>query len=170
MPASLRQFFDEWYPRLVRYLRLRMADPDHAEDIAQEAFVRLLDHAPRDPVAWLFTVAANLATDHARVARGRARHLSLIRAERAADADPGPEVPLLRAEEVGRVRRALAALPERDRELLLLHHGGWRYRDIAARLGVAPSSVGSLLTRAQRRFASSITTMDLPDEDRQASL
>jgi RNA polymerase sigma-70 factor (ECF subfamily) len=153
MDPSLRSFFDEWYPRLVAYLRARLGDEDHAEDIAQEAFVRLLDNAPRDRVGWLFAVASNLAVDQQRVASGRARHLTLIKAAREDSADPGPEQQLLRDEAISRVRAALALLPERDRELLLLRHGGWPYRDIARLLGVAPSSVGSLLTRAERRFA-----------------
>jgi len=149
---ATRAFFEEWYPRLVRYLRARLGDADHAEDLAQEAFVRLLEHDPANPAAWLFTVATNLARDETRLAGGRRRHLALIRAEqRATVADAGTAI--VRAEEVGRVRRVLAGLAERDRTLLLLHHEGLRYRDIAAQLGVAPSSVGSLLTRAQRRFA-----------------
>jgi RNA polymerase sigma-70 factor (ECF subfamily) len=165
---TLRPFFDEWYPRLVRYLRAKVHDTDVAEDIAQEAFVRLLDHSPRSPAVWLFSVANNLVVDQARSARGRSRCMSLIQADQCAAADPGPEQPLLRAETVWRVRRALAALSPRDQELLLLHHDGWRYRDLAARFGVAPSSIGSLLTRAQRRFAFSYAEMS--DHDERTSL
>ena len=168
MPA-FRRFFEEWYPRLVRYLRARLGDADHAEDIAQEAFIRLLDHEPRDPAAWLFSVANNLVVDDARIASGRSRHLALIRADRAVSADASPEQPLIRAEEAARVRHALAVLPERDRILLVLHHDGLRYRDIARQLGVAPSSVGSLLTRAQRRFVRSFAALN-GDETRHASL
>lgn len=168
MDRILRPFFEEWYPRLVRYLRARMGDEDQAEDIAQEAFVRLLDQDPRDPAAWLFTVAANLAVDHSRVAGGRARHLSLIRADSAGSVDQGPEESLLRNERVACIRRALAALSDRDRDLLLLRHDGWCYSDIATKLGIAPSSVGSLLTRAQRRFASTFAEMN--NDDLQASL
>ena len=73
MDRTFRPFFEKWYPRLVRYLRARMGDEDQAEDIAQEAFVRLLDQAPRDPAAWLFTVAANLA---AKVPVGGVEHTS----------------------------------------------------------------------------------------------
>jgi hypothetical protein len=43
MDPAFRRFFDEWYPRLVLYLRARLGDEDHAEDVAQKAFVRLLD-------------------------------------------------------------------------------------------------------------------------------
>jgi RNA polymerase sigma-70 factor, ECF subfamily len=166
---ALRPFFEEWYPRLVRYLRAKLGDADQAEDIAQEAFVRLLDARPRDPASWLFRVATNLATDHARIAQGRSRHLKFIVGENPSGTDLGPEQPVLRAEEIGQVRRALAALSERDRMLLLLHHDGWRYREIARQLGVAPSSVGSLLTRAERRFVKSLHSLSDGDA-KQASV
>jgi RNA polymerase sigma-70 factor (ECF subfamily) len=169
MPDPLRSLFELWYPRLVRYLRRRVADADQAEDIAQEAFVRLLDHRPRDPAAWLFSVATNLATDEARLARGRARRLSVIRAAAALERDPGPEERMVAADDAERVRRALMALSVRDRTLLVLHHHGWRYREIAARVGVAPSSVGSLLTRAERRLAALLAS-DLTHAERRASL
>jgi RNA polymerase sigma-70 factor (ECF subfamily) len=148
----VRAFFDLWYPRLVRYLCARVGDRDQAEDLAQEAFVRLVHHRPREPRSWLFTVAENLARDEARLARGRSRHLQVISAERREELDPGPEPELVAREDTERVRRALAGLPERDRSLLLLHHAGFRYGEIAREVGVAPGSVGSLLTRAQRRF------------------
>lgn len=152
MPTA-RAFFDQWYPPLVRSLRARLGDADLAEDIAQESFVRLLDHAPRNPKAWLFTVAANLVRDHSRIAQGRARHLAIIGvAESSAVADE-PDAALVRAEAVDGVRTALATLTERDRTLLLLHHGGFSYAEAAARLCIALSSVGPLITRAQRRFA-----------------
>jgi RNA polymerase sigma-70 factor (ECF subfamily) len=166
MDPSFRAFFDEWYPRLVLYLRARLGDEDQAEDIAQEAFVRLLDNEPRDAVGWLFAVASNLAIDQQRIANGRARHLTLIRLARDRSAEPEPEQRLLSEEAQSRVRTALAELPERDRDLLLLRHGGWAYRDIARALGVAPSSVGSLLTRAARRFASTFQDMDDGERNR----
>lgn len=149
---ALRSTFERWYPRLVRFLYARVGDADQAEDLAQEAFVRLLRSRPRESGPWLFTVAANLARDEARLARCRARHLSLVHSEAQARLAEGPEASLSRKEELERVRTALAALPDRDRDLLLLHNAGFRYREIATQLAVAPSSVGPLLGRAQRRF------------------
>ena len=156
---GVRSLFDRWYPPLVRFLFARVGDVDLAEDIAQEAFVRLIERSPREPKAWLFTVAANLATDHSRLARGRAQHLALVAGESPiGEEDPAAE--LLRAEETSRVRQALAALSERDRSLLLLHHDGFSYAEIARQLGVAASSVGPLLTRAQRRLTASYQQME----------
>ena len=153
---NVRAFFEQWYPPLVRSLRVRLGDADLAEDIAQEAFVRLLDHRPSNPRAWLYTVAARLVCDHSRRAAGHARHLALVAAaEPGASAAPAddPAAAVVRAEAVDGVRAALAQLTERDRTLLLLHHGGFSYAELAPRLGVAASSVGPLITRAQRRFA-----------------
>ncbi len=162
----MRAFFECWYPRLVRFIYVRVGDADQAEDLAQEAFLRLLQNAPRHPKAWLFTVAENLLRDEARLASGRARHLTLIQAAREEERDPGPESELLRKDDAALVRRALERLPERDRTLLLLHHEGFRYREIAEHLGLAPASIGSLLTRAQRRFLESFNAACGNDERR----
>jgi RNA polymerase sigma-70 factor (ECF subfamily) len=164
----VRAFFDVWYPRLVRYLWARVGDLDQAEDLAQEAFVRLLSHRPREPKAWLFAVAENLARDEARLARGRVRHLQLLHAERETEADPGPEIGLAGRDDAEDVRRALDLLPERDRRLLLLHHAGFRYREIAREVEVAVGSVGSLLTRAQRRFLHAYQGLDGREDRRKA--
>lgn len=145
---SIDRLFHTWYPRLVAAISRRLGNRDEAEDVAQDAFIRLLDHEPTDPSAWLFTVAGRLATDRQRAAERRQRLV----------VDPKVETPLdealLEREQLATVRRVLDGMPDRDRRLLLMHHDGMHYRDIAGRLGVAASSVGSLLTRAHRRFLS----------------
>ena len=133
----------------MRALGRRTANRDDAEDAAQEAFVRLLDANPRDPRAWLYTVASNVARDRSRRV---SRQASLMRANALADAAADPDEELVHAEQRRAVQVVLGMLPPRDQHLLLLHHGGASYRDIAQALGVAPGSVGSLLTRAHRRF------------------
>jgi RNA polymerase sigma factor (sigma-70 family) len=50
------------------------------------------------------------------------------------------------------VRRALAEVPERQRECLLLRHSGYSYAEIAETLGIAIGSVGVLLARAEHAF------------------
>ena len=70
--------FQKLYPSLFRYLHRLTGDADIAEDIAQEAFVRLLKQSlPEDEVRpWLFTVAMNLVRDHARKVERRQRLLT----------------------------------------------------------------------------------------------
>ena len=60
----------------------------------------------------------------------------------------------MRQEERRTVRLALAELPERQREVLLLRHSGYAYAEIAETLGVALGSVGVLLARSERAFRS----------------
>ena len=50
------------------------------------------------------------------------------------------------------VRQALAQLPERQRDCLVLRHSGYAYAEIAATLGIAVGSVSVLLARAERAF------------------
>jgi RNA polymerase sigma-70 factor (ECF subfamily) len=164
----MRAFFDTWYPRLVRYLCARVGDVDQAEDLAQEAFVRMLQHRPKEPRAWLFAVAENLARDEARLARGRVRRLQLLQVERETEVDPVGEASSAERDDADGVRRALDLLPERDRRILLLHHAGFRYREISREVGVAVGSVGPLLTRAQRRFLSAYGELHEPEDRRES--
>ena len=82
---DLSQVYREHYRSLVRYLYRRIGDQARAEDLAQEAFVRALEHEPADPRPWLFTVATNLARDEGRRSAVRRRHLSLDKAEATRD-------------------------------------------------------------------------------------
>ena len=141
---------------MVWYLHGRLGDRDLAEDLAQEAFVRLLDKPPRAPDAWLYVVAGNLARDAQRSEGRRARHLSVMdapeRLANAADPAPGADAAMCTAEESALVQDTLAMLPERDAALLVMRADDVSYREIAAAIGVAPTSIGPLLARAQQRF------------------
>ena len=63
-----------------------------------------------------------------------------------------PDQEFDRAEDTARVRRALAALNDRDREALLLKAEGFNYEEIAATLGLAKGAIGTTLARARRRL------------------
>ena len=146
-------FADRFAP-LHRYLSRLIGDAALAEDIAQECFVRLYQRGamPDDPPAWLATVAHNLLRDDRRRGARRDRlHRRQANDVPAATATEG-DTELLAAERVGAVRAALQRLSERDRRLLLLRHEGFRYREIANALQLAPGSVGTMLVRATAAF------------------
>lgn len=147
---------------LVRFLYRRVWDLDEAEDLAQEAFVRLLDARPDKPEAWLFTVAGNLAKNAARGESRRRQRLSLIAGAPADDPSPDADQTMLRQEAAGQVRRALEGLSERDRTLLVLHADGMAYKGLAEIVHVKPSSIAPLLARARRRFLRSMAKIELP--------
>lgn len=158
--------FERLYPSLLRYLNRLTGDQDVAEDIAQEAFVRLLrqsleEHEVRP---WLFTVATNLVRDTARKAERRQRLLS--GAPKLVTPLPQPDEAVERLETVASVRRALDRIPERDQQLLLMREEGFKYDEIAAVVGVAPASVGTLIARALKRFVEACEAEEVVDEPR----
>ena len=156
--------FDAHYLPLVRYCHRLCGDADAAEDVAQEAMIRLFDHRVEGDSgglrAWLFKTATHLVRDRYRVEENRRRLL---------DENPPmtntPETPdrsLERTEDRAAARRALDALPERDREILVLRYSGFSYREIAEAVDVAATSVGTLLARAERRFTRALHTAGEP--------
>lgn len=152
-PASFGALYEALQPSLVGYLERMVGDGDIAEDVAQEAFLRLLrrtDLDGDDARLWIYTVATNLVRDHGRSVARRQRLLT-ARPVKPSPA-PAPDVEVERGERVGRVRAALQRIPERDRQLLLMREEGFRYQEMAEAVGVAPGSVGTLIARALKRF------------------
>jgi RNA polymerase sigma-70 factor (ECF subfamily) len=126
---------------------------ERARDLAQDTFVRALRENPSSPRAWLFTVAANLARDEARLAIRRKRHLTLLKTEvEVSSVTVDPSVEVERGEREVVVRRALEALGEKDREALLLWDAGLDYGEIAGALEISAGSVGTTLARARKRL------------------
>jgi RNA polymerase sigma-70 factor, ECF subfamily len=133
---------------------------DHAaaEDLLHETFVRLLVEtaAGRPPAylrAWLFRVAANLATSRAR-RRGVAtrRAPELIRR----DVAPSPEEMLLDREAAQALERRLADLPDPVRVALVLSAHGFTGAEIARRIGRTELATRSLLWRHRGRLRVSL--------------
>lgn len=155
-----RVLYEERFPMLNRYLHRLSGETAVADDIAQESFVRLYQRGsmPEDPPAWLVSVANNLVRDERRKVVRRLRLLSL-HGEYGEDAQesPSPEAEVVSAERVMAVRCSLGKLSLRDRQLLVLHHEGYSYREIADALGIAATSVGTLLVRASAAFIAAYT-------------
>ena len=138
---------------LVRYLYRKVWDAERAQDLAQEAFVRVLDDQPDNARAWLFSVASNLARDEVRMVIRRRKHLTLIKTE-IEDIDPAPDPveAMDRREKEQAAKDALEQLSERDREVLLLWDAGLDYREIAEQTGLAVGAIGTTLSRARKRL------------------
>ena len=152
--------FQRFYSDLFGLTYRLVGDRGETEEVLQEAFLKLaaapVQARPDAEVgAWLRRVCLNLGSNRLRDLR-RARD----RLERAGRLDLAGQVrdegdparAVLRQEEQLAVRLALARLPDRQRDCLLLRHSGYSYQEIAATLGVAAGSVGVLLARAERAF------------------
>jgi len=134
-------------------LAARVVGHAEAEDVVQEAFLKLsddpvLDRPDTEVMAWLRRTSLNLAFNRARdVGRWRARTEG---AELAETSDPAHEAE--RSEQRAMVRAVLEQLSEKQRTCLMLRHAGYSYLEIADTLGIAAGSVGTTLARAERSF------------------
>jgi len=151
------ELYRETCADLVRYLHRKVWDAERARDLAQEVFARALQHAarghePDHARAWLFSIAANLARDEARMVIRRKRHLTLLQGALGDAAQADASADLERAEQEQAARAALEELGERDREVLLLWDAGLSYPEIAAHTGLATGAIGTTLARARRRL------------------
>jgi RNA polymerase sigma factor (sigma-70 family) len=148
-------FYQTTLSPLRRYLASLMNDPAEAQDIAHDAYLKTYDAMRRKeisrPQAFLFTTARRLALNF------RMRRASRMRPEENAvldrEADPTPDAAQLAMarQEQEALMRAIAALPEGCREVLILRNQEeLSHREIAERLGIATSTVEKHLARALR--------------------
>lgn len=150
------ELFARYHGPLERYLVRLTGDRDLAADLAQEAFVRLLERPepPEAARAWLFRVATNLVRD---TARRTTRRRTLVLDGRApgahGDPPPAPDEGLDRERHRRIVQEALEGLSMKEKTALLMREEGFRHREIAEALGTTTGSVGTLLSRAIRKAA-----------------
>ena len=150
-------FLENW-PKVYGLLFRLVGDQAEAEDLALESFMRLYRNPPnhhqdQNLGGWLHRVAVNLGLNALRSRQRRRRYeeeagrLDLIENSSASPAE------IFAAQEEQRItRRILAEMSPRQSQLLILRYSGLAYREIAAITGLAPSSIGPLLTRAETEF------------------
>jgi RNA polymerase sigma factor (sigma-70 family) len=150
---SVERLFREHNRSLVSYLAARLNSVQEAKEVAQEAYVRLLQldqpGAESFLKAYLFRVATNLALDRL---RRRVRQGRFEQTEVTADLDPGfnePERQLLAQEVLRSLLLGLEELPDRCREAFLLFRlDGLSQEAIATRLGVTERMVRNYINQA----------------------
>jgi RNA polymerase sigma-70 factor (ECF subfamily) len=152
--SALAKLFLENNRSLCAYLRVRVASRHEAEDIAQEAYARLLQHDQPRAIsflrAYLFKVAANIASDRARQRRLHLRiDLAHLPEEQIESASPDQQVHA--AEQLSLLARALSELPEKYRRAFLLCRiQEWRTNQIATDLGVGERMARHYVSRSTR--------------------
>jgi len=154
--AEFEAAFTEHYTRVYGVLFRLLGDRAQAEDLTVETFWRLWERAPRrreNLGGWLYRVAMRLGYNALRAAHRRDRYeLQAGYEALELNSPPEPSRALELKQERAQVRTVLAAMKERDAQLLILRHSGFSYREIAKALGVEPGSVGTLLARAEAEF------------------
>lgn len=146
-------------PRVYAHAYRMLGNQADAEDVAQEALIRLWKIAPdwrqgeAKVTTWLYRVVANLATDRLRKARGVA--LDAI-AEPEDDAKSAAETMQDRARQDA-LQAALATLPDRQREAVVLRHiEGLTNPEIAGIMDISVEAVESLTARGKRALAKAL--------------
>jgi RNA polymerase sigma-70 factor (ECF subfamily) len=146
--------FTQHRAAIVRHLTSVTRDPDAAEDLAQEAFLRLAreieaGRTPDDAGAWLYRVGTNLAMS-------RGRHLQVVdrrEAELPRPADlESPERAIIQNELAVAVAAFLAQMSGTEQRALTLAAQGYGGIEIAATLGRTPAATRTLLCRARAKI------------------
>ena len=152
--ALLGELFERHHQRLFHFFLRLARSRSAAEDLVQEVFVRMLKYrhtfrVESEFVPWMFTLARNAATD---LYRARPRELPELPDAPEPQADePHPIAGLERAEQEGRLRRALDRLDPAKREILLLaRFSELKYDRIAEQFGISEGAVKVRVHRAMK--------------------
>jgi RNA polymerase sigma-70 factor (ECF subfamily) len=143
---------------LLRYLRRRAPAAD-ADDVMGDVLLTLwrrLDAVPQtDPLPWCYGVARRALANHRRGSRRRVRLIERLRHHAPAVVD------LSGTDDQPELAAALAALPEADREVLVLW--AWEQlepREIATVLQITPNAASVRLSRARKKLARQMARQD----------
>lgn len=154
---SFRVLFKRWAPRLGPFLSRATGSREVAEDLLQEAFLRIIRAAPRfdgrgDAGSWIYRICANLAYSHWR--RQRRSPIQNADIDRCtADPRANPEATRIRGLFARDVNSAVAGLPENQRLVFLLKiDRGLTYEQIADVLGCPPGTAKSRFHHASLKL------------------
>lgn len=156
-PEAFAEVYGRHVGPIVHYLRRRLGDvaaEDAANKVFMQAFARRDSYVPVHPTAlpWLYGIASRVIADHHRHEQRRLSALARLATETVAD-DDAPAASAL----PGDLVHALRALPQADREtLLLIVLGELTYEETATALGVPVGTVRSRVARARARLKQQI--------------
>jgi RNA polymerase sigma-70 factor (ECF subfamily) len=151
-PSAFAELYDRYQPAIYRYIFYRVDDVATAEDLTGEVFARLVEkidrfaYRGRPLLAWLYTIARNLVTDHHRQA---GRSLPLPLDDRLVADATGPEEAVEHRLTQHRLATAIAHLTEDQRQVILLKFmEGLDNEAVARTLGKSIGAVKALQHRA----------------------
>lgn len=161
-PAAIQALVARKLPRMLALACRMLGDAVEAEDVAQEAMLRVWKQAPRWRPGqarfdtWLHRVGLNLCYDRLR----RRREIPTEVLPDRPDPGPAPDRGLLAAELGARVDRALQALPQRQREAIVLcHYQELTNIEAAGLMEVSIEALESLLSRGRRTLRLSLADL-----------
>jgi len=161
-PDAARLLAAQLLPRVMGQAVRMLQDHAEAEDVAQEAMMRLWKIAPdwrqgeAQVSTWLYRVVANLCTDRLRKRRG---NVGLDQVEDPADQAPSAVDQMQTSTRMQALSDALAELPERQAQAVSLRHlEGLSNPQIAEIMDISVTSVESLTARGKRALATALAS------------
>ncbi|MBR6115719.1 MAG: sigma-70 family RNA polymerase sigma factor [Oscillospiraceae bacterium] len=147
--------YREYRPKVSQYISSRVADPEDAQDLCSEVFRKALEHLDLRSGAgvssYIYTVTRNTVVDYYRTRR---IHAPL---EEDLPEEGGPEEDLLRADSLSRLAGALSGLPERQRDIIVLHYySGCTLQEVSERMSLPYSVVKRAHRSALERLRSAL--------------
>jgi RNA polymerase sigma-70 factor (ECF subfamily) len=157
--AAFRTLVDRHLAGVLAVARRMLRDDAEAEDVAQEAMLRLwrsadaLEVGPAGLRPWLRRVVSNLCVD-----RMRSGKRLMVTDEVPEQVEPATQHSQLEAQDTSeRVEAALRALPDRQRlALTLFHYEGLSQIEVGKAMGISDEAVESLLARARRTIKAAL--------------
>jgi len=152
------ELYRHYLPRVLNYMRLRVADEALAQDLTAATFERAFAKRGqlRDAeafAAWLFRIARNELGQHYRRQGNRGAQVPLEAAFSVPDSDPLPEEEAAQRQELAELLAAVAELAEREQEIIGLKFvAGLSNRAIAQVLRLGEGNVAVILYRAVRKL------------------
>lgn len=161
-PAAIQALVARKLPRMLQLAHRMLNDAAEAEDVAQETFLRAWKQAPTwQPGAarfdtWLHRVALNLCYDRLR----RRREVSMSEPPEQVDTGPAADRGLMARDTGRRVSAAMATLPDRQREAVVLcHYQELTNIEAAALMSVSVDALESLLARGRRALRAALADL-----------
>ena len=148
------RLYDEYMPKVYRYIFFRVRNQQAAEDITSKVFEKAVlkyqdyDSRKASFSTWIFTIAHNALVDSYKTGKA-SRQTPLEEAADLVSQEPGPEEALERDEEKRKLTECVAKLPEREQEIIRLKFGTrLNNRQISKLLGLSETNVGTILGRS----------------------
>jgi len=166
-PLSVQNTIRRYHDSLIHFLQQRLRVPEDAHDVAQEAYVRLLQYQNstrvRSPSSMLFRIAINVANDLGRA--DKARHIAdqcPVDEVELISEQPSAERELSGVEDLALLRTAIAQLPPKCRQVFLLSRiRQMTYPQIARHCGISVKMVEKHISHALAICAKKVGGDDL---------
>jgi RNA polymerase sigma-70 factor, ECF subfamily len=155
--------YDEFMPKVYKYISFRIADTDDAQDITSTVFEKALINFESYSAekakfsTWIFSITRNALIDHYRYSAKKKSLQAEATVEAELKTDPSGD-DMFKAEDAKILRGCISQLMPQEKEIISLKFGsGMTNREIARQLNLSESNVGVIAYRAVRRLRDKFT-------------